>query len=141
MPGNVWTGGIYLRDEGGYEIVLKSLAHYRKRLGTLGKSPELQGAAAMFASVLHQQASKTVPEIDGAVGRIRDCLAGTLPVAELDGDVALIEKALLCYRSDIGKARDGGHEYFVGLVGDVAAAAQGDLAAIATALERIGERS
>ena len=30
MP--VWMGGIFLKDEGGYEIVLKSLTHYKKRL-------------------------------------------------------------------------------------------------------------
>ncbi len=34
--------GVYLKDEGGYEIVLKSLNHYKKRLRTIGNSPELR---------------------------------------------------------------------------------------------------
>ena len=67
---SVWLGGIYIRNEGGHEIILKSLNHYKKRLQTLHKSPELQNSAAMFASVLNQQARKTVPEIDEALEKI-----------------------------------------------------------------------
>ena len=49
MP--VWMGGIFLKDEGGYEIVLKSLTHYKKRLQTNHQSPELKEASSMFATV------------------------------------------------------------------------------------------
>ena len=28
---DAWMGGIFLKDEGGYEIVLKSLSHYKKK--------------------------------------------------------------------------------------------------------------
>ena len=49
MADKVWLGGIFLKDEGGYEIILKSFAHYKKRLQTIGSSPELKEAAAMFA--------------------------------------------------------------------------------------------
>ena len=52
MADKVWLGGIFLKDEGGYEIMLKSFAHYKKRLQTIGNSPELKEAAAMFAPVL-----------------------------------------------------------------------------------------
>ena len=62
MP--VWMGGIFLKDEGGYEIVLKSLVHYKKRLQTIHASPELKEAAAMFAPVLQSQAQKRIPMID-----------------------------------------------------------------------------
>ena len=34
----VWIGGIFLKDEGGYEIVSRSLAHYKKRLRTINES-------------------------------------------------------------------------------------------------------
>jgi len=47
----VWIGGIFLKDEGGYEIVSRSLAHYKKRLRTISESPELKEAAAMFAPI------------------------------------------------------------------------------------------
>ena len=30
MPEKIWLGGIYLREEGGYKIILKSLIHYKK---------------------------------------------------------------------------------------------------------------
>ena len=63
MVDRIWLGGIFLKNEGGYEIVLKSLAHYKKRLQTIGNSPELKEAAAMFAPVLQQQAVKTIPKI------------------------------------------------------------------------------
>lgn len=69
MTGSVWLGGMYIKNEGGYEIVLKSLTHYKKRLQTLGQSPELQNAAAMFGPVLGQEARKTIPRIDDMLDR------------------------------------------------------------------------
>ena len=58
----VWIGGIFLKDEGGYEIVLRSLAHYKKRLRTISESPELKEAAAMFAPILVSQAQKKISD-------------------------------------------------------------------------------
>ena len=52
MAEKMWLGGIYFKDEGGYEIVIKSLNHYKNRLKTLNASPELKEAGAMFAPVL-----------------------------------------------------------------------------------------
>ncbi len=136
MSEGIWIGGIYLRDCGGYEIVLKSLAHYKKRLRTLRNSPELQGAAAMFGSVLDQQAAKTAPEIDKTVQKIKDFLVDVRSVTGLSSDVALMQKALSCYMADIKKAYNNSDEYFVRLVGDTALA-QNDLPAIKTALDRL----
>ena len=42
MTEKIWLGGIYIKDEGGYEIILKSLNHYKTRLKTLNDSPELK---------------------------------------------------------------------------------------------------
>lgn len=114
MSGRNWLGAVCLRN-GGYVMVLESLAHYRRRLCTLGNSPELQGAAAMFASVLNSQAAKTIPEIDRITRGVLDYLAGDAA----DIDVAFLDKALACHDSDIRKAQDTGHEYFVNLVGDM----------------------
>jgi hypothetical protein len=58
MSEKVWIGGIYLKEEGGYEIILKSLTHYKKELQTIHASPEVKEAAAMFAPVLQSQAKK-----------------------------------------------------------------------------------
>ncbi|MDH3737256.1 MAG: hypothetical protein OEQ94_09600, partial [Nitrosopumilus sp.] len=72
MSEKIWMGAIYLKDEGGYEIVLKSLRHYKNRLKTLGNSPEMKDAAAMFAPVLNQQARKVIPKIDEVILKIQE---------------------------------------------------------------------
>ena len=148
MTDRIWLGGIYLKEEGGYKIILKSLNHYKKRLSTLSESPELKGAAAMFASVLQQQAAKTIPEIDGVSRRILECLggdggsgrekrgSGSDGLGGLADDVPFMEKALACYKSDITKAQDTGYEYFVRLVGDMETAV-GDKDEIERALRNI----
>ena len=115
----IWLGGIFLKNEGGYEIVLRSLEHYKKRLKTIGNSPELKDSAAMFASVLHQEAMKMIPKIDDAIKKIKGCLSEEIPMEELSEEVPFLQKALACYESDINKAQDIGHEYFLKLVGDM----------------------
>ena len=86
MSEKLWLGGIYLKDEGGYEIVLKSLNHYKNRLKTIENSPELKDAAAMFASVLNQQARKTVPKINEVIEKIQNSLGDTHSMNNLQED-------------------------------------------------------
>ncbi len=140
MAEKVWMGAIFLKDEGGYEILLKSLEHYKKRLKTLGQSPELKDSAAMFASVLNQQAMKTVPKIDEVVEKIQSSINDIQAVKNLSDDIPFFEKALMCYESDIDKAQNIGHEYFVKLVGDMAEA-KNDAEIIKIALKKIKEFS
>ena len=124
MVDKIWLGGIFLKNEGGYEIVLKSLGHYKKRLQTIGNSPELKEAAAMFAPVLQQQAVKTIPKIDETISKIQDVLSDTKPIDSLRDDVQFLQRALECYQSDIDKAENTGllkklvpsNEYSIGLV-------------------------
>ena len=140
MADKVWLGGIFLKDEGGYEIILKSFAHYKKRLQTIGSSPELKEAAAMFAPVLQQQAVKIVPQIDATVSKIQDALSDSIPVDSLADDVPLMQRALECYQSDIEKTETTGHEYFQKLLGDITRAKQ-DSAIIAQAIDKIKQVS
>lgn len=140
MSGKVWLGGIYFKDEGGYEIILKSLNHYKNRLKTLNDSPELKDSAAMFASVLNQQARKTVPKINEIIEKIQNNLDSMENVNNLQEDIPFFEKALTCYESDIHKAEDTGYEYFVKLVGDMEQG-RNDLEIIKTALDKIKEFS
>ena len=133
-------GGIYLTNEGGYEIVLKSLNHYKNRLKTIGNSPELKDSAAMFASVLNQQAMKTIPRIDDTIKKIQDNLEDIKSINELVEDIPFLEKALTCYETDINKAQDTGHEFFVKLVGNMVEA-RDDLVAIKIALDKIKQFS
>ncbi|MDH3853105.1 MAG: hypothetical protein OES23_01490 [Nitrosopumilus sp.] len=138
MTEKTWLGRIYFKDEGGYEIVLKSLNHYKNRLKTLSNSPELKEAAAMFAPVLNQQAMKTIPIIDETIKKIHDNLNDIESINNLQEDIPFLEKALTCYESDIHKAEDTGYEYFVKLVGDMVQARK-DLETIKIALKKINQ--
>ena len=138
MAEKMWLGGIYFKDEGGYEIVLKSLNHYKNRLKTLNKSPELKEAAAMFAPVLNQQAMKTIPKIDEVTKKIQDSLNNIESINNLQEEIPFLEKALACYESDIHKAENTGYEYFTTLIGDMVQAKK-DLKIIKIALEKINQ--
>lgn len=140
MTEKVWLGGIYFKNEGGYEIILKSLNHYEKRLKTLSNSPELKDSAAMFASVLNQQARKILPEIEQMIQKIHNNLDSIQKINNLQEDIPFLEKALTCYESDIHKAEDTGHEYFVKLVGDMEQGRR-DLEIIKIALSKIKQYS
>ena len=137
---SVWMGGIFLKDEGGYEIVLKSLAHYKKRLQTIHESPELKEAAAMFAPVLQGQAQKRIPMIAETRHRIEQMLQDSIPAQSLEQDLEILEKALECRQADIEKALDTGKEYFMKLLGDLQEAVK-DLEPIKNALVKIKEYS
>jgi len=140
MSKKIWIGAIYLKDEGGYEIVIKSLRHYKNRLKTIGSSPEIKDSAGMFASILTQQAMKTIPKIDEIVQKIQDNLEDVQSASKLVDDVPFLEKALSCYEADIHKAQDTGHEYFVKLVGNMQEA-RNDLETIKIALDKIKQYS
>lgn len=101
----VWLGGIYLKDEGGYEIVLRAMSHYLKRLKSIGKSPELKDAP-MFAQIVISEASKIGPQIAPAISKIKNALGHPDTIQELQADIQLYEKALICYESDIRRAQN-----------------------------------
>ena len=119
MSEKSWIGGIYLKEEGGYEIILRSLNHYKKRLQTIHASPELKEAAAMFAPVLQSQARKRVPIIDETKEKINQYLLNSISAQTLEENLETIEKALECRKSDIEKAEETCKEYFIKLVGNV----------------------
>ncbi|MGY5142112.1 MAG: hypothetical protein ACW9WZ_03605 [Nitrosopumilus sp.] len=119
MSEKVWLGQIFLKDEGGYEIVIKSLTHYKKRLQTMGGSPELKDSAAMFGSILVAQAKKNIPEVEKTVAKINDCLNEKSPMSSLLEDLPLIEKSLMCFESDYQKAMETKNDYFINLIGNL----------------------
>ncbi len=140
MTEKIWLGGIYLKDEGGYKIILKSLDHYKKRLKSLNDAPELKDSPGMFSSVLNQQARKTVPKINKVIEKIYTSLQNTKTLHELKDEKEFLKKALLSYQSDIHKAEDTGYEYYVKLIGDMIQGRR-DLETIKTALVRINDFS
>ena len=120
MSEKIWLGGIYLKDEGGYEIILRSLLHYKKRLMTVDKTPEIKDSAAMFGGILLLAARKEMPKINETIQKIQKGLSDTQSVNTLEEDIPFLEKALSSYELDIQKAQDIGHEYYLNLVGDLA---------------------
>ena len=140
MLKKTWIGGIYLKEEGGYEIILKSLIHYKKRLQTIHQSPELKEAAAMFAPILQSTARKKIPVIDEVKEKIDQCLLNLIPVQSLEQNLEILQKALECRKADIEKAENTGAEYFIKLLGDVHKA-RNDLEEIEKALIKINQYS
>jgi len=119
MSEKIWLGGIYLKEEGGYEIILKSLTHYKKRLQTIHASPEVKQAAAMFAPVLQSQAKKRIPMIESTKENIERFLLDSTSTESLEQNLEIIEKALECRKSDIEKAESTSEDYFIKLIKDV----------------------
>ena len=138
MSEKLWMGGIYLKEEGGYEMILKSLIHYKKRLQTIHESPELKEAAAMFAPILQTTARKKMPIIAEAKEKIYQVLLNSIPSQSLEENLEILQKALECRKADIEKAEDTGAEYFINLLGDVSKA-KNDLEPIEKALVKINQ--
>ncbi len=138
MSDKIWVGGIYLKNEGGYEIILRSLIHYKKRLLTINKSPEIKDSAAMFGEILKQAAIKTIPKIDEIIRKIEQSLSLTLEASTLKEEISFLEKALTSYETDIIKAQDTGQEYYLNLVGDLPSI-KGDLELIKVAKSKINQ--
>ena len=136
MSEKFWVGGIYLKEEGGYEIIFKSLIHYEKRLKTIHASPEVKEAAAMFAPVLQSQAKKRIPMIETAKTDIEKFLVDSKTIEPLEQDLEIIEKALECRKSDIEKAETTSDEYFLKLVENLDESKK-DLPQIENALKKI----
>ena len=133
-----WIGGIYLKDEGGYIIILKCLTHYKKRLQTIHASPELKEAAAMFAPVLQSQAKKRIPMIENAIDKIEMFLLDSTTSELLKQELEILEKALECRKSDIEKAENTANEYFIKLLGEIQESKK-DIGPINNALKKIKE--
>ncbi len=138
MSEKIWIGGIYLKEEGGYQIILKSLIHYKKRLQTIHSSPELKEAAAMFAPVLQSQAKKRIPMIENTIEKIKIFLLDSTKSELLKENVEILEKALECRKSDIEKAENTSDEYFVKLLGNFQESKK-DVEQINNALKKIKE--
>ncbi len=138
MSDKIWLGGIYLKDEGGYEIILRALIHYKKRLMSIDKSPEIKDSAAMFGGILILAAKKAMPKIDEVIQKIQLGLPDAQSVNTLKENIPFLEKALTSYETDIQKAQDTGHEYYLNLIGDLASV-KNDLELIKVAKSKINQ--
>lgn len=144
MADGVWLGSIYIKDEGGYEIVLRALRHYARRLATIGSSPEISGGGAgsgAFAQIISHEASRTGPRVVDLARRLPALLAEPGGPARLEADIPLIKRALESYRADLAKAADpSADEYYRRLIARASPPPDGEEGARAGhALSRIGQ--
>lgn len=102
-----WLGGLFVRHEGGFELVMRALNHYNRRLRRISESPELASAGAMLSSVLQSESAKTAPKLKDLAVRMRASLTDDGALASLEKDADLAEKALACYASDLRRAASG----------------------------------
>jgi len=140
LSSKTWLGVIYLKDEGGYELVLNALNHYKKRISTIGSTPGLQDSAGMFVQILQQEAMKTKPLIDAAIQKINQGLNDSNALNQVQNDIPLIKKALACYEADIGKAIDPNDQYYSQLLGNSTNPKE-EIPKIKQALEKISQFS
>jgi hypothetical protein len=134
MSQKIWLGGIYLRDEGGYELVLRSLKHYKKRLKNIRKSPEIKDAP-MFATIIEQEAIKAFKGADSLILKINEALLKPEMLRTLESELPLMQKAMDCYFSDIQKV--GSDSFYSELILDKMTALQ-DLKTIQDSLQKLG---
>ena len=111
-----WLGQIFIGDEGGFDVIMRALDHYGRRLRHVLGSPEIAGAAAMLGSILQSESARTARRLGPIADRLRAGLTDASVLAGLEGDVDTIERAMACYRSDCRKAAGGAHPYYAGLV-------------------------
>lgn len=135
----IWLGSIFLKDEDGYKIILRSLEHYKKRLRTINSSPELADAA-MFSQIVQQEAMKTHPLVVELINKIPQSLTNTDELNLLEKQVPIFIKALESYKSDIQKAKSSSHEYYKKLV-DVEQIEENELANIDIAIKKVSSYS
>ncbi len=115
MPEKVWIGSIFIKDEGGFEIIMRALNHYNRRLRRISESPEIADAGAALGSILQSESMRTAPLLRPIADRLRAGLSDASALAALEGDMEIIERAMVCYRSDSQKAVDGAHKYYTRL--------------------------
>jgi len=116
MPEKTWVGSIFIKDEGGFDIIMRALNHYNRRLHRISESPEIADAGAMFGSILQSESARTAPRLKPVADRLRAGLADASSLAALEDDVEIMERAMICYKSDAQKAADNVHEYYAKLV-------------------------
>ena len=109
----VGPGGIeYLVTGDGSGVVLESLAHYIRRLRTMGEDASSGGG--MFGMVIRQAAIKRHPAARRTQQSVLDFLAGgAVPTEE---EMQIVRSALDCYESDMMQAA-GGSRYHARLLG------------------------
>ena len=114
MPDGTWIGGIYLKDEGGHEIVLRSIRYYLKILGDISVSPGDYGPPTI-ARLLQQEANKMGPVVLEVGRNLKRGLTDPDALAAVQGHIPHIRRALESYEAGLRASIAGSrhHRQFV----------------------------
>ena len=100
--------------------IMRALKHYKLRLRTISKSPELENAA-MFVQILQQESAKTIPAVNALLEIIPAFLyEPQAHIDELTDGIPLMKKAVDSYRMGIEKAIESKSIYYTKLLGELA---------------------
>lgn len=97
-------GPIFIRDEGGFEVIMRALNHYNKRLNHIADTPELAQAGAVFGTILQSESAKASSKLKPLANKLRAGLTDPDILATLHDDIEIMEKAMRCYKADCQKA-------------------------------------
>lgn len=103
MISKVWYGGIYLKYEGGYEIMTRALEHYLKRLRNISQSPELADSPT-FVQLIQHEAKKHIPLIEELCFKLKESLHDDLALLFLSNHKDYLFKSLDSYEADLQRA-------------------------------------
>ena len=134
-----WIGSIFIRDEGGFEIIMRALNHYNRRLHRITRTPEIADAGATLGSILQSESIRTASRLKPIANRLREGLADPAVLATLHDDMETVKKAMLCYKADCQKAADG-ISYYTDMLKDNTHV-QEDMAVVDAAIGRLEEYS
>ena len=101
MSARTWLGGIYLRKRG-HGIVLRALDHYRRRVANVGSDPQIRDVPSLRMLIV-EEGKKPAEKVPLVIKIINAGLDNPKLIEQVEFEVALIEKALNCYKSDIEK--------------------------------------
>ena len=100
MAGDAWLGGIYLKDEGGYYIVMRALQYYLRVLKKLsgGAGSEL---SATLSHIIQQEAGRVGPLVLQAGKDLKEGMANGTRLAAVQNNIQYVLKALESYRAGV----------------------------------------
>ena len=110
MTDQAWIGGIYLKEDGGYEIVIRALRHYLKVLRNIATSPGVSDSPAI-AQLLQQEANRTGPRVLGVGKSLKVGLTDPAALAAVGEDLEYVRRALDAYAAGVRRAADGDPYY------------------------------
>jgi len=137
MGNAVWIGGIYLKDEGGYHIVMRALQYYLKMLKNLSRGMGTT-VSATLSHILQQEADRVGPIILQTGKDLKEGMIDQSRLAAVQNNLEYVFKALESYRA--GVIADLKSQKPAGMI-DAVFLTETEIARLDEAIRRIGEKA